>query len=152
MSDQDKIVDLEDTGGIVEEQVVQTDDGSSYVKEKRATEIVRSPHERRELMARRTRHVIYFITHTIAIFTAIRLVLQVLDANPENGFVVFVTIITSPFTAPFNGLFGPAPPEYPIAASSLLFAIPIYYLFAWIIGRITTFAMMRTVPPAAASD
>lgn len=136
---------IEESGGIIQEQVVRTPDDTSYVEREHSTNVVLSARERQQRRAQRVKNAIFFVTHVIAIFTAIRLLLQLAGANPDNGFVGFVTIITAPFTLPFANLFGVPAPGYDVSPGSLLVAIPIYYLFAWIISKVVTSLMMRSV-------
>lgn len=138
---------IEETGGVLRERVVRTPEGTTFTEEAQSTLAVPSPLERQQARAYRIRRIVYFVTHTIAIFTFIRFVLLLLGANPENVFTQFIVLITTPFVAPFIGLFGlPVPFDGTSQFDpSLLFAIAIYYLFAWIIARIATFAVTRPV-------
>lgn len=134
---------IDETGGVVKEHVVRTPEGTTYVEETEAMQVVPSEAERRRARAHRIRRIVYFVAHTISIFTFIRFLLMLLGANPENAFSQFIMFITAPFVAPFINLFGPAQPLDGLSRfdGSLLFAIAIYYLFAWIIAKTATFAV-----------
>jgi uncharacterized protein YggT (Ycf19 family) len=103
--------------------------------------------ETNRLRVQRARRVIYFIAHVLAIFLFIRFILMIAGANPASGFAAFVYGLTQIFAWPFRDLFGAAPdPQYQmnIVDLSLLVAIAIYYLFAWIITRSIVFAYRPT--------
>lgn len=54
----------------------------------------------------RTYQIIWYILVFIEVLLAFRVALKALGANPTSGFATLVYGISSPFSAPFNGLFG----------------------------------------------
>jgi hypothetical protein len=137
-------LDIHEAGGQIEEEVVRTNQGASYVQQEQATRRIPSSAERRHARARNARRVIYFFTHSIVIFTVIRLVLQALGAEPGNAFFTFLRVVTGPFVSPFGGLFNePLRPGYEVSELSMAIAIAVFYLMAWIASGIATFLITR---------
>ncbi|NJK78757.1 MAG: hypothetical protein HC893_01800 [Chloroflexaceae bacterium] len=102
--------------------------------------------DRRRIQVRRVQKGIYFVVNVIAIFLGIRLLLQLLGANPENPFVIFIFGLTWPFAAPFKTLFSAMPTMGETSFEfGVLFGIFMYYIFAWIGAHIVRFAMMRSI-------
>jgi hypothetical protein len=151
-NDQNYNADVNEMGGIIEEKAVRTDEGSSYVHEERAAEVVPSEEKRHDLRVSRTKRAIFSIAHIIAVLIGVRMLLVLFNANPDSPFVNIWNVITAPLVAPFINLFGP-PLESGIAitAGSLLFGIFIYYVIAWIISKITSLIMSRPVSSRKAS-
>jgi hypothetical protein len=89
--------------------------------------------------------VVWFIAGLIIALLAIRFVLAMTGANPDAGFAELIYSVTSPFRAPFAGLFG-APITYEGAAATAriefedLVAMAVYALVAW--GLTKVFALM----------
>jgi hypothetical protein len=137
-------INLRRKGGTVDERVIKTSDDSYYVTEEHSRREIASAPERHQRRIRRVQRIIFFVTNVIAIFTFIRLLLELANADPNNGFFVFISLITAPFLAPFRGLFGSSQVGYEVSVGALVFAILVYYLFAWIISRIVKFAMQRS--------
>lgn len=137
-------IDLRRKGGTVDERLVTTSDDRYYVSEEHSRRDIASAPERHQRRIQRVQRIIFFVTNVIAIFTFIRLLLELANANPNNGFFIFISLITAPFLAPFRSLFGYSQAGYEISVGALVFAILIYYLFAWIISRIVKFAMQRS--------
>ncbi len=145
MTDNEQVSDIKDIrkkGGVIEEHLVHTPEETIYTEEQHATQAFLPQSERHQLRIRRIKRFIYFITTTIVIFISIRFLLQAFNANPDSPFFIFISIISGPFIAPFVNLFGPS--AYAISMPALLFAIPIYYLFAWIAASLVSFMMRRS--------
>ncbi len=105
--------------------------------------------QRRQLQIARVKRGIYFFVHSLAILLGIQIALELFNANPDNVFVIFIQVITAPFIAPFYNLFGVGDETGALlSAGSLLFAIVVYYLFAWIIAGIATAVMSRPIKVA----
>jgi hypothetical protein len=81
--------------------------------------------------------IVYLISGIITTLLALRFILVLLGANPDNGFANFIYSLSQPLVAPFFGLFnytanlGVARFEF-----ETLIAIIVYSLLAWIIVRI----------------
>lgn len=88
--------------------------------------------------------VVWYIAGFIITLLAIRVVLFMLGANRESGFVDFIYAISGVFAAPFQGIF-PAPVygEFFFDTSSMV-AIVVYALLAWGIAKLFTLNSTRT--------
>lgn len=143
-TDQEPDIDLRRKGGTVDEHLIRTLDDTYYEVEERSVRDIESASERHRRRIQQIQRFIFFVTNVLAIFTFIRLLLQLANADPNNGFFVFINLITAPFLAPFRGLFGPSAVGYEISVGALIFAIFVFYLFAWIISRVVKFTMQRS--------
>ena len=83
--------------------------------------------------------VIWYITGVIVALLALRVVLQLLGANDESGFVSFIYSVSGLFAAPFFGVFSyePAYGQSTLEASSLV-AIAVYLLVGWGLAKLVT--------------
>lgn len=98
--------------------------------------------------ARQLQSFIMTVTSAIAGLLAVRFLLVVFAANPNNAFTNFIYDITQPLVAPFQGLFG-IDTTIEETGSQLeietLVAIVVYYLVGWLIVRLIDSA--RSNPP-----
>ena len=89
--------------------------------------------------------VVWYIAGFIISLLALRVVLFLLGANRQSGFVDFLYAITQPFAAPFYGIFPqPAYGQFALDTASIL-AIVIYALLAWAIAKLFTLTSARRV-------
>lgn len=51
------------------------------------------------------RNIVYYILGLLETILAFRLILMLLGANPQSGFVAFIYSISRIFLAPFSGIF-----------------------------------------------
>lgn len=83
--------------------------------------------------------VIWFIAGVLLTLLAIRFVLALLGANPENGFANFIYTLSTPFVSPFFSLFGY---DFTAGASRFelftLVAMAVYALIAYGIAKLAT--------------
>lgn len=83
--------------------------------------------------------IVWYVAGILLSLLAIRFVLALLGANPENGFASFVYAVTYPFVAPFFGLFGY---DFTAGASRFeaftLVAMAVYALLAYGIAKALT--------------
>lgn len=90
----------------------------------------------RETSGEHMRHtfarVVWFVCGIIDVLLAFRIILEALAANPANGFAALIYNLSSPFAAPFYGLFA-YQMSYRTARFDLysLIAIAVYTLIAW---------------------
>jgi len=93
-----------------------------------------------------TARVIYLIGGIIMGLLAIRFLLALLGANPNNAFANFIYTLSHPFAAPFFSLFSY---DQTLGRSRFelgtLVAIAIYGLITWLLVRIATIGAHRTV-------
>jgi|JI6StandDraft_1071083.scaffolds.fasta_scaffold15239_2 uncharacterized protein YggT (Ycf19 family) len=82
---------------------------------------------------------IWLIAGIIMGLLALRFLLRLLGANPNNGFADFIYSVSQPFAAPFFGLFnytadlGAGRFEF-----ETLIAILVYALIAWVLAKLVT--------------
>lgn len=94
------------------------------------------------------KRVVWYIAGVIIALLAIRVILLLLGANRDSGFVDFVYALSEIFAAPFYGIFNyvPAYGQSVLELSSLV-AIAVYALIAWGIAKLAT--LTKTNPSAA---
>lgn len=98
--------------------------------------------------ARRTLYrvgqVVWLILALIEGLLAIRFILRLLGANSSAGFAQFIYGLTSPFIAPFVGLFGTPKFDTSVFEFTTLVAMIVYVLLAWVILKIATMIFGET--------
>lgn len=83
--------------------------------------------------------IIWTIFGIIMGLLALRFLLRLLGANPNNGFADFIYTLSQPFASPFFGLF-----NYDVNLAQgrfefeTLIAILVYALLAWLLAKIVT--------------
>lgn len=83
--------------------------------------------------------VIWLIFGVIMGLLALRFLLRLLGANPNNGFADFIYTVTQPLVAPFFGLFNyTANLAQGRFEFETLIAILVYALIAWLLAKIVT--------------
>jgi YggT family protein len=85
--------------------------------------------------------VIYLLFGLLEGLLGIRFVLGLLGANPGAGFAQFIYGITSPFLAPFVGLFGEPRFEGMIFEWNALVAILVYAMLAGLLVKVLTIVL-----------
>lgn len=85
-------------------------------------------------------NAVWFIFGVITILLALRFILKLAGANPNNGFVDFVYSVSGVLSAPFDTIFGvtsaTAGRVHSVFEPSILVAIAVYALIAWGIARL----------------
>lgn len=83
--------------------------------------------------------VVWLVAGIIMGLLALRFLLRLLGANPNNGFADFIYSISYPFAAPFFGLFNyTAQLNTSRFEFETLIAILVYALAAWVIAKVVT--------------
>jgi len=83
--------------------------------------------------------IVWLVAGIIIGLLALRFLLRLLAANPNNGFADFIYNVSYPFAAPFFGLF-----SYTAQLNTgrfefeTLIAILVYTLVAWLIAKVVT--------------
>jgi hypothetical protein len=95
---------------------------------------------------RRAVEVTYLVFGIIEGLLAIRLVLKLLGANPQAGFTNFINGVTDFFMAPFRNLL-PAvgSSSGAVLETSVVIAIIVYALIAWVLARLIVIMFFRNV-------
>jgi hypothetical protein len=111
----------------------------AYVEPERTTvrEDVAIDHvvERRALLDR-VSSIIWFFAGLLEIMIGLRVVLRLLEANQDSGFVNFIYGFTDPFVSPFNGIFNNPASGGAVLDSGAIVAMVVYALIAWAIVRL----------------
>jgi uncharacterized protein YggT (Ycf19 family) len=97
---------------------------------------------------RRAVEVTYLVFGIIEGLLAIRLVLKLLGANPLAGFTNFVYGLTDIFMAPFRNLLpavGSGNSSGAVLETSVVIAIIVYALLAWVLARLIVIMFFRNV-------
>lgn len=104
--------------------------------------VATDPYTERRLGAERAAQAVYLVFGVLEGLLAIRFVLKALAANPDAGFSSFIYGITSPFLAPFAGMFGtPAANNGSVFEIHTLIAIVVYALLAWLVAKLIWLAL-----------
>ena len=101
--------------------------------------------------ARRAVEVTYLVFGIINGLLLIRMVLKLLGANTLAAFTSFVYGITDVFLAPFRNLLPTVGNGQSQLEMSVVVAILVYALIAWVIARIVTIVFSRNVTVARSS-
>lgn len=84
----------------------------------------------------RAYQVIWYILGVIEVLLAFRFVLRLLAANPNSGFVSFIYGVSSPFIAPFRGIFRTPNFSGAVIEWSTLLAMVVFAVVAYGIVRL----------------
>lgn len=100
-----------------------------------------NPYPGRRTQVLKSQQIIFLLFGILEALLGIRFVLGLLGANPAAGFAQLIYGITSPFLAPFVGLFGQ--PNYGgmVFEWNALIAIFVYALLAGLLVKLMVFVM-----------
>jgi len=80
-------------------------------------------------------YLVYFVFGVLNVLLAFRFILQLLGANPSNGFVDFIYNLSAVFVTPFIGIFNESLARGAVTTSvfepATLIAFIVYALVAW---------------------
>jgi uncharacterized protein YggT (Ycf19 family) len=133
------VVRDESAGGVREESHVTTSGPGAPVAAD-ASEVVS-----RVAPARRAIEVIYLVFGIINGLLLIRLVLKLLGANPDSPFTGFIYGITNFLLAPFKGLLPAMVSDKSVFEPSVVIAILVYLLVAFMLAKIVAITLSRSV-------
>lgn len=94
----------------------------------------------------RAAQIVYLVLGIIEILLLLRLVLELLAANPYAAFSSLIYGITAPLVAPFQGVFPNSIQRGNVFDLAAVLAMIVWALLAWVIERVITI-MMRRQPP-----
>ena len=98
--------------------------------------------------ADRTVRIIYLVFGVIESLIAIRVILELLAANPSAGFTSLIYNVTQPFVALFQGVFPDAQSKGSVLEVSSLLAILVYALLAFGLASLVRIIGRRQTPGA----
>lgn len=93
----------------------------------------------------RFNQIIWYIVSLVEVLLLFRIILKALGANPASGFASFIYTITTPFTAPFNGIFGVSVTGNSVFEWSTIIAGVVYACVAW--GSVYLLDIMYPITP-----
>jgi|SwirhisoilCB2_FD_contig_61_10043685_length_709_multi_2_in_0_out_0_1 uncharacterized protein YggT (Ycf19 family) len=94
----------------------------------------------------RAGQIVYTIGAIVAVLIVIRIIFELLAANPNAGFSNLIYTITAPLVAPFQGVF-PTPQSHgSILDLAAVLAIIVYALLTWGIARVFELIRRRSTP------
>lgn len=92
----------------------------------------------------RAAQIIYTIGGIVEALIVIRLILELLAANPSAGFTNLIYTITDPLVAPFQGVF-PTPQSHgSVLDLAAILAIIVYALLTWLVARLAELIQRRS--------
>lgn len=94
---------------------------------------------------RKTIQAIWLIVGFFEVLLALRFLLRVLGANPENPFAFFIYSITAPLVWPFATLVGAPQSGASVFEWSTIIAMLVYWLIGWLVTKLIVFFWDR--PP-----
>jgi uncharacterized protein YggT (Ycf19 family) len=97
----------------------------------------------------RIRQILYTVVGILDIILLVRLALRLLGANPDAPFSSLVYSLTSPFVAPFEGVFPDTQSRGSVLEVSTVLAILTYPLLAWIVVQFVKLTNRRAPTPTA---
>ncbi|MCF8565892.1 YggT family protein [Alicyclobacillus tolerans] len=87
--------------------------------------------------------IVWYIAGVVIVLMAFRFVLTLLGANPHTGFYRGIRGVTSPFVAPFSGLFrNISIGDVVRFEPNVLVAMVVYALIAWGIVKLITISQV----------
>jgi uncharacterized protein YggT (Ycf19 family) len=94
----------------------------------------------------RASQIVYTIGGIVEALILIRLVLELLAANPNAGFTNLIYSITDPLVGPFQGVF-PSPQTHgSVLDLAAVLAIIVYALLTWAVARLFELIRRRSTP------
>lgn len=112
----------------VTKETITTTDNSENSSE-------RQPTKREATGSQTVGYLVYFVFGVLDVLLAFRFVLQLLGANPSNGFVDFIYNLSAVFVTPFIGIFNESLARGAVTTSvfepATLIAFIVYALVAW---------------------
>jgi uncharacterized protein YggT (Ycf19 family) len=97
---------------------------------------------------RRAMDLVYLFFGVIDGLLLIRLVLKLLGANTAAGFTQWVYSVTDVLLAPFRNLLPTIGSEHSVLEMSVVVAILVYALIAWVVARLMAIIFFRDVTVA----
>ena len=89
-------------------------------------------------------NLVYLLFGALELLLAVRVVLQMVGANPANGFANFVYALSSPFVALFSTLLqNPTLGTSGVLEVTTFFALIVYAIVAWLLGRMIWLGLSR---------
>lgn len=89
-------------------------------------------------------NIVYFLFGALEFLLAVRVILHLMGANPNNGFATFIYALSAPFVALFSTLLrNPTLSQTAMLEVTTMIAMLVYAILAWLIGRLIWLALSR---------
>jgi hypothetical protein len=109
----------------------------------RRRQVVRDPGHEQRVAAAKLIQFIWLLFGILDTLFAIRFVLKLINANPNNGFANLIYDVTGVFLAPFSGLVENLTSGDAVIEVNTLIAIVVYSLVGWVIARLIWIVLYR---------
>ena len=109
-------------------------------------DVVRNPALRRHLLYDRISAIVQSLTWLLEALLGVRVVLKLINANPDNAFVSFIYNLSGVFIQPFQGIVGEPSSNAATLEVNVLLAMLIYLLLASGILQLIRILMNVTEP------
>ena len=123
-----------------EERVTEVSQGQGGVHRE---EVVRDIGSERRQEIERVSQLIWLLLGIVDGLIAIRLILKLIGANPENDFTSFIYNITGLFVTPFYGITGSPAAGGSVLEIGSIIAMAVYAFAAWILVRLISLIFAR---------
>lgn len=94
----------------------------------------------------RAAQFIYTIGGIVEVLLAIRVILELLAANPGAGFTRLMYTITDPLVGPFQGVFVAPRSNSGVLDLAAILAMIVYALLTWLVARLFELLQRRSAP------
>ena len=106
-------------------------------------EVVRDVGSERRQQLNRVSQLIWLLLGIADGLIALRVILKLIAANPENDFADFIYSITKPLVAPFFGITGTPTANGSVLEIGSIIAMVVYFFAAWIVVRLISLIFAR---------
>lgn len=89
-------------------------------------------------------NIVYFLFGALELLLAVRVILQLVDANTTNSFTNFINVLSAPFVALFaNLLQNPVLSGMGVLEITTMIAMLVWAIVAWLVGRMIWLLLSR---------
>lgn len=89
-------------------------------------------------------NIISYLFGALDLLLGIRVILQAIGANPDNGFVKFIYDLSTPFVGLFTGIIqNPILGETGVLEVTTIIAMIVWAIFGWLVGRLIWLVLSR---------
>jgi len=106
-------------------------------------EVVRDVGSERRQQLDRVSQLIWLLLGIADGLIALRVILKLIAANPENDFADFIYSITKPLVSPFFGITGTPAANGSVLEIGSIIAMVVYFFAAWIVVRLISLIFAR---------
>ena len=106
-------------------------------------EVIRDVGSEQRQQLNRVSQLIWLLLGIADGLIALRVILKLIAANPENDFADFIYDITKPLVAPFFGITGTPTANGSVLEIGSIIAMVVYFFAAWIVVRLISLIFAR---------